>query len=90
MVLLALCQNEKILTHRTEVEQDFPTDSMGLIHIAAYYDSLESFLYLIKMGLSPEMRSGNGVLFIFILHLYIMHVQEQHLKLLLTSYRNSK
>jgi ankyrin repeat protein len=35
-------------------------DALSLIHVAAYYDSLECFQYLVKKGLSPTLKSGHG------------------------------
>jgi ankyrin repeat protein len=32
-----------------------PSSSLGLFHIAAFYDSLECFLFLLAQGFSPEM-----------------------------------
>ena len=39
-------------------DRDLPSTSLGILHVAAFYDSLEVFLYCFNRGLSLEMRSG--------------------------------
>lgn len=39
----------------------FPRGNLGLMHIAAFYDSLEVFLYLVSEGFSLDIKTANDV-----------------------------
>lgn len=51
-----------ILPDNIEKKDEYlPTDNLSLLHIAAYFDSLECFIYLHNYGIKIDFPSANGL-----------------------------